>query len=332
MKGNLLKRLFKAISLGDLKEIHSMARVIIDHEFELGHTKLSKDLEKILISSKGVEKNNYLSDNRKYGTLSQLPKSKRKNTPLVIHKDQYKLEHDMVLPESVERKFARIEKEFAAKEKLALYGLLPKKKILLYGPPGCGKTLGAQRLAFNLGLPFYKVRLEAVLSSYLGESSINLSEVFDLANKTSCVLFIDEFDSIASTRTNKNDIGEMKRVVNSFLQYLDEYNGKGLLVTATNLTNLLDEAVWRRFDESIHIPLPGKREIERIIKLALGSFNYIIFDWEEVIQIAEGLSASKIVQGCKNGAKKTILEGVNEITQEFIIESLLEVRRDLDER
>ena len=107
--------------------------------------------------------------------------------------------------------------------------------------------------------------MESVLSSYLGESSFNLSEIFDVAETTSCLLFIDEFDSIASTRTTKNDIGEMKRIVNSFLQYLEYYKGQGLLVTATNLSEDFDWAVWRRFDEAIYIPKPGELRLRGLL-------------------------------------------------------------------
>jgi SpoVK/Ycf46/Vps4 family AAA+-type ATPase len=332
MNRNLMKRLFKSISSGDLKEIESMARVIVSHEHKSGHTKLSNELENIINSSKTLENIGKITENDNRGILNQLPRNKRKNTLLVNYVDHHSLGHEMILPDSVELKFARVEKEFAAQEKLALYGLLPKKKILLYGPPGCGKTLGAQRLAWKTGLPFYKVKLEAVLSSYLGESSSNLNEIFEMVTSIPCLLFIDEFDSIASARVGKNDVGEISRIVNSFLQYLDDYSGKGLLVTATNLADHLDSAIWRRFDEAIYIPKPGANEIKRLIKYTLANFIYTIFDWSEVINCAQGMSASQIVQACKNAAKLVILDNKDKVTQDILLNSLLEIRRESNEK
>jgi len=333
MNRDLLKRLFKSISLGDLDEINSMARVIINHESEVGHKKLSNELEKILSSSKVIEKNKKIMENKNSGnSLVSLPRSRRQNQPLVIRKDLYNLDHSMVLPKKVEESFERIEKEFVLRDKLALYGLLHKSKIMLYGPPGCGKTLGAQRLAWKLGLPFYKVRLEAVFSSYLGESSMNLNEVFSVVNEKPCLLFIDEFDSIASTRASRNDIGEIRRIVNSFLQFLDDYKGKGIIVTATNLPEQLDEALWRRFDEVVYMPKPGRREIEMLIKLTLGNFDYFIFDWLKIVDTAIGLSSSEIVQACKDAAKYMVINGDRDISEEVLLESLCKMGRDIDDK
>ena len=173
----------------------------------------------------------------------------------------------MILSDAVETRFRRIEREYAARDRLAHHGLRYRQKILLYGSPGCGKTMGAERIAWNTGLTFVKVRFDAMVSSYLGETATNLREVFETATVNPCLLFIDECDAIAKSREDSQEVGEIKRVVNTFLQLLDEYEvSNGLLVAATNLTKFLDEAVWRRFDDTIKVPKPTEREIMVILK------------------------------------------------------------------
>lgn len=140
--------------------------------------------------------------------LSELPTSKRFNTPLVTVIPREKLRYHMILPENVEKRFQRIEREYAARDRLAHHGLRYRQKILLYGSPGCGKTLGAERLAWNTGLPLLKVRFDAMVSSFLGETASNLRIVFEEAAKNPCLLFLDECDSIAKSRADEREVGE----------------------------------------------------------------------------------------------------------------------------
>lgn len=188
------------------------------------------------------------------------------------------LEHHMVLPKEVEERFARIEREYAARERLGAYGLRPRKTVLLYGPPGCGKSLGAKRLAWNTGLSLMKVRFDALLSSFFGESAANLRSVFDAAKKRPCLLFLYECDFIARSRGNSNDIGEASRIVNALLQLMEEFDALGLLVATKNLENALDEAIFQRFDDVFLVPLPGLEEIERLLRFTLSSITVELRD------------------------------------------------------
>src|ERR1700687_5987923 len=139
--------------------------------------------------------------------------------------------------------------EFRNADLLRRHGLSNRSKLLFCGPPGCGKTMGAEVLAKELGLPLYIARIEGIISSFLGETATNIRRLFDVANRNPCVLFLDEFDALARARIVQDEHNELRRVVNSLLMMIDRYRGRGLLIAATNLEESLDNAIWRRFDD-----------------------------------------------------------------------------------
>jgi SpoVK/Ycf46/Vps4 family AAA+-type ATPase len=158
-----------------------------------------------------------------------------------------------------------------------------------------------------------------MVSSYLGETATNLREVFETAAQQPCLLFIDECDSLAKSREDQQEVGEIKRVVNTFLQLLDEYEANnGLLVAATNLTKFLDEAVWRRFDDVIEVPRPTKREIEGILRQTLSTVAIGTINWQATVQSLENFSAAQIVRIAQNAAKRAILDREDLVIQEHL--------------
>lgn len=201
MKAELLKRLFRAIASSDQDAINKLTNLVIEEERSKGHTLLASQLENITKKSQKEKSfsngKQTLSPPDNLKALDELPTSKRLNIPLVSAVPREKLRHYMILPQNIEKRFRRIEREYAARDRLAHYGLRYRQKILLYGSPGCGKTLGAERLAWNTGLPLIKVRFDAMVSSFLGETASNLRLVFEEASKKPCLLFLDECDSIA---------------------------------------------------------------------------------------------------------------------------------------
>ncbi len=331
MKGELLKRLFRAIASSDTEAIDKLTQVVIQEERSKGHTLLADQLENI---TKKSHKEKSTSNGKRTPSipesreaLSELPTSKRFNLPLVTVIPREKLRHHMVLPEIVEKRFQRIEREYAARDRLAHYGLRYRQKILLYGSPGCGKTLGAERLAWNTGLPLLKVRFDAMVSSFLGETAGNLRLVFEDAAKNPCLLFLDECDSIAKSREDSQEVGEIKRVVNTFLQILDEYEpSSGLLVAATNLNKSLDTALWRRFDDLIEVPKPGDAELEFILKDTLSAIEIGHVNWSALIQQMSGFSAAQAVRVAQDAAKRAILEREELVIQEHIEEAIKEIK------
>ena len=345
MKGELLKRLFRAIASSDTEAIDKLTYLVIEDERKKGHTLLANQLANItkknhtdtLVKKNGNGNGSGLSlsaasfngtdTSGNLQSLETLPTSKRFNTPLVTFIPREKLRHHMILPEDIEKRFQRIEKEYAARDRLAHHGLRYRQKILLFGSPGCGKTMGAERLAWNTGLPLLKVRFDGMVSSYLGETASNLRLVFELAAKNPCLLFFDECDSIAKSREDIQEVGEIKRVANTFLQVLDEYeSNSGLLIAATNLDSSLDSAVWRRFDDVIEVLRPRKKELESIVRQTLSAVEVGSLNWQLIIQQMEGFSAAQAVRIAQDAAKRAILEREELVIQEHLEEAIAEIK------
>jgi len=322
MNADILKRLVRAIGEGSQEDLNSLAKKVIDAERETGHTKLAGELDKILERARGRSPAPAVPD------LRELPSSRRHRELLVSLHARDTLEHSMVLPSEVEERFARVEREYAARERLSAYGLRPRKRVLLHGPPGCGKSLGAKRLAWNTTLPLMKVRFDALLSSYFGESAANLRMVFEAAKERPCVLLLDECDFIARSRTGSRDIGEASRVVNALLQFLDEYDAPGILVATTNIEDALDEAIFRRFDDVFLLPLPGRDEIERLLKLTLSAIPVAgRVDWEKVVSALTGFSAAYVVKAAQDAAKAAVLVGRKSVEQGDLLKAIAEIRK-----
>jgi SpoVK/Ycf46/Vps4 family AAA+-type ATPase len=235
------------------------------------------------------------------------------------------LKHHMVLPQNVEERLQSIEKEYAAKERLGKYNLTPKKKILLHGAPGCGKTLSAERIAWNLGLPLLKVRFDALLSSYFGESASNLRAVFDYCRREPVVLLLDECDFIAKSRIAPQDVGEVPRIVNMLLTLLDEYDAPGLVIATTNLKVTLDEALFRRFDDVLEIPMPDAVAREKLLGMTLSAIPVSSdLSIRGVAEELDGYSSANIVLIAQRAAKYGILEGGKKVEQAHFNRAIFE--------
>ena len=318
----LIKRLFRVIQTGSGPDIDLICRRIVEEEKKQGHGRVAKQLEQILSEKPTGKTRPHL-----VGTLNRLPTSRRDSSPLVQEIPVERLRHHMVLPDAVERRFKRVEKEFAARVRLAKHGLKPRHRILLYGPPGCGKSLSAERLAWNTGLPLLKVRFDTLLSSYFGETMTNLRKVFDAAQASPCALFLDECDTLARSRTERNDVGEVTRITNALLEMLEDYKGDGLVIAATNLDSALDSALFRRFDEVLKVPLPGIEEICRLLEATLSPMETdTAMGWREMAQEMDGMSGSEVVHVAQNAAKHCVLEGRQRVSEEDIRHALAEVQ------
>ena len=330
MNQTLLTRLFKSIEGNKEEPLVRIAYTIIQEERRKGHTKLADRLDTILEGNlaKAIEtqQNPTLKLTRDRDDVFLIPADRRYKLPLATHIENDFLRHDMVLAPENKKKILRIEKEYIARERLAHHGLKPRQKILLYGSSGCGKSMTAERIAWDLGLPFYKVRFDTIISSYLGESASNLNKLFESLEKYPCVLLLDEFDIIGKQRDlTSNDVGEIHRIVNIVLGLLEEYSGQGILIATTNLEGSLDKALFRRFDEIIELPKPNETEIVDLLKITFSALNLNKkIKLENYAKDMQGLSYALVVKIANDAAKKSIINSHKEISADDLNKALEE--------
>jgi SpoVK/Ycf46/Vps4 family AAA+-type ATPase len=222
--------------------------------------------------------------------------------------------------------FADLITEFRHGDTLRRHGLAVTSKLLFCGPPGCGKTLMADVFAHETGLPLLVARLDSIISSFLGETASNLRKLFDETERRSCVLFLDEFDALARTRSDAAEHSEMRRVVNSLLMLIDRYHGRGFVIAATNVEHSLDPAIWRRFDEVVVFDLPDTEQIRRLIALRTRNFP-IEFELGERVAQLEGYSFAEVERICFSAIKRSILRGAKTVLADAFDLALAEGRR-----
>lgn len=192
------------------------------------------------------------------------------------------------------------------------YGKTPNRRVLFVGPPGAGKTLTAEALAGELRLPFYIIRLDSLITRFMGETAAKLRLIFNETLKRRGVYFFDEFDAVGGKRTASNDVAEMRRVLNSFLLFLEEpCQVDSLIVGATNHSELLDKALVRRFDEVLEFALPSADEIRAVVKSHIRPMRYPNIKWDVVVSAADGLSQAEIARATEEAVKVAILEERN---------------------
>lgn len=260
-RSDLLKQLFAAYARADDPAFRAVAERIVADERRLGHRLLAGDLEHALRRDKSSMTDGAL-------TMRPLPKGRDERPLLALVKPEREL-HDLVLPDETKSIVAELAEENRNRSLLASYRLLPRRRLLFIGEPGTGKTASAHAIASELSLPVATVSLPAVMSSYLGETAKNVESVLHFAELTPCVVVFDEFDAIAAERGGGNDHGEMRRVMATILQVIESIQGESLVVATSNHPQLLDSAIWRRFDEVVSFGRLDLRGIEALIGLKL---------------------------------------------------------------
>ncbi|MBI3723848.1 ATP-binding protein [bacterium] len=237
---------------------------------------------------------------------------------------------DMTLADEVRDRLERVLREQRQAYRLRERGLGPRRKILLMGPPGSGKTMTAAALAGELTLPLVTVVLEGLITKFLGEIAAKLRIIFEAMNHTSGVYLFDEFDAIGRQRAATNDVGEIRRVLSSFLLLLEKDASPGLIVAATNNPSLLDPALFRRFDDVIEYQPPTKELIRALMENRLATFPTEALDWARVVGAASGLSSADVVRSCEDAAKAMVLANEAAITTRAILTAFEERRPRAD--
>lgn len=234
---------------------------------------------------------------------------------------------EMVLAEETRGPLERTIREYRQQETFREHGLSARRKLLLIGPPGCGKTMTASALAGELKLPLFSVQLHGLITKFMGETAAKLHMIFEAMTLTPGVYFFDEFDAIGADRGAKNDVGEIRRVLNSFLQFLEQDDSDSIVLAATNYVAMLDEALFRRFDDVIRYSRPSGRQIDQLVQNRLQRFLVKRPAWEQIREAAAGLSHAEIARACDDAAKDHILHGKQRIGTAALVRVLSERRR-----
>lgn len=298
-----VKALLKSYIENDDARFYATAMQLAADEARRGHVKVAEEIRKMIDDARSSIS---LHPNNKIPTLIARP-SKELSDLLSVSYPKIRLA-EMTLEANLLLRLNRLLEEQRNIEKITSYGLTPRKRLLFTGLPGCGKTMSASAIASELGLPMFVVRLDGLITKYMGESIAKLRAIFDSIKNTRAVYLFDEFDSIGTQRSFANDVGEIKRVLNSFLMYIEEDCSNSIIVAATNHPQSLDYALFRRFDELLEFELPTATLIGEFLKKRLAKYKANKSKIYSLSSKAEGLSFADIDIACDNAVKLAILK------------------------
>lgn len=319
-RADLLKKLFSSYNNNDRESFLKTAQEIITDERKKNHTLLADELERVLSNNK--KGNTYA-----YSTVRSISSSVNKEEKLVEIMYPSKYFDDIILDSDKAQLLEDIIRQFQNWDILVSNGVSPVSRFLFYGPPGCGKTLCANVLAAEIGIPLMYVRFDALVSSYLGETASNIRRVFEMAANDNFLILFDEFDAIGRSRSDASEHGEIKRVVNTFLQQIDCFKGHSIIIAATNFEKSLDYAIWRRFDDTVRFDLPTDDEKRKIFTMRLQQFNGPLQAFDTLLSSTSEFSHSDVDNICKTIMRKCILEGKHIYTKRDIEQAVERQRR-----
>ncbi|MBY5570530.1 ATP-binding protein [Rhizobium leguminosarum] len=313
--------LVKSHAEGDKDRFYDLAMQLAAAESQKGHSRLAEQLRQWAEAG------------------ASAPEQKRPNlTPLAAPRGElsgflgasYPTARmaDVIVPPVIEDELRHLVVEIHHAEKLEERGLRPRRRVLLAGPPGTGKTLTAAALSAELRYPLFTVLLHGLITKFMGETAQKLRMVFDAIKTTRGVYLFDEIDALASSRGNENDIGEARRVLNSFLQFLDEDTGPSIIIATTNLPELLDRAVLRRFDLVLSYDLPNEDAIEKAMRRRLHGFDVGAINWSQITGCADGLSTADVIAAAEDAARRAVILDSGAVETSAVVASL-ERRRSL---
>ncbi|MYC67554.1 MAG: ATP-binding protein [Acidobacteriia bacterium] len=296
--GEQLKALLTSHVEGDDDRFFSVAMQVAAHEARRGHGRLAEELRTLVDRAKSkLEAAGPIPIGRPRGELANLLEASYPSARL----------GQMVLGEGLGDQIRRVIREQRHAGRIVKRGLAPRRKLLLTGPPGTGKTLTASVLAGELGLPLLQVRLDALITKYMGETAAKLRLIFEATARTRGVYFFDEFDAIGSQRGLANDVGEIRRVLNSFLQMIEQDRSHSLVIAATNHPGILDPALFRRFDDILHYELPDRSQIAQVLSARLASEAAKEVHWSSLADDAAGLSYAEVVRAADEVLKDALI-------------------------
>lgn len=295
----------------DSEHFYTVALQIASYEARRGHQNFADDIRQVFKARELQKRNN-----------KETPIPEELQDILVVRSAEEHL-NQLVVAETTELRIKRILKEYLQQEVLKLHGLHNRRKILLTGPPGTGKTMTAAAIAHELHLPLIAVQLDLILSRYMGESSAKLHQVFDFISQHRALYLFDEFDTLGSERGG-NDVGEMRRVLNTLLILIEQDNSESLLLAATNKPEMLDKAIFRRFDDCVEYTLPNQAGMAELIRNSLATFITDDISVESLSSMYEHISCADIVCACRDAVKESLLSGSDRVNQHLLEQAFME--------
>lgn len=308
-KADYIISLIKSHFDSEPERFTTIALQIAAQEAKAGHTLVANDIKAILEKVKENKIKNKSFVPELQGLIME-------NVPAVNL-------NDIIASDDIRNKIVRIISEFVQRDKLRKHDLENRRKILLSGPPGTGKTLTASIIANELNLPLYTILMDKMVTKFMGETSAKLRQVFDLIQQKQGIYLFDEFDAIGGERSRDNDVGEMRRVLNSFLQFIERDNSDSLIVIITNNKALLDQALFRRFDDVILYKLPTRNEKLALLKNRLSRYSKSkMVNFTQLLPNINGLSHAEISLACLDAIKETILNEKQPMSNQLILKAI----------
>jgi SpoVK/Ycf46/Vps4 family AAA+-type ATPase len=320
MKADIFKLLLQSHVEGDESSFRKAALQLAAAESTAGHVRVAEEIRAIIAKMP-------VTSARKVGPVVDIAAPRGELADLLEggHRDERL--RDIVLRPDVRELLLRVISENRSRGRLERFGVSPRRRLLFHGAPGCGKTLAAAVLAGEMGLPLMTVRFDALFSRFLGATAIQLRAIFAEMPRRPGVYLFDEFDSVAKARGDSQDVGEMNRVVTAFLQLVDADVSGSILVAATNHVELLDRAVFRRFDVIVPFDKPTRGQLVDLMKLRLGAVGFGKQDADRLVGSAEGWSFADVVRACDDAVRSMALDDREEISEGDVVAALDELKR-----
>lgn len=317
-----VKALIESYTERDPDRFLSVAAQIAAHAARTGKTKLAEDLRHLVDDARRMQ-------TAQPGPLRSVPIAQPRGELSGLFAATFPSTRlsDMVLEPDLRQRLDRVIVESRQADRLATHGLAPRRKLLLLGAPGCGKSMTAAALAGELHLPLLTVQFHTLITKFMGETAAKLRLVFDAMKQTRGVYLFDEFDAIGAHRHSGQDVGEIRRVLNSFLVFLEQDDSMGLIIAATNLEAALDSALFRRFDDTLRYGLPSTPMARRLISNRLSTFDLKRLGWNSVLDAAKGMTPADIVKACEEAAKDAVLSDRHRVLAKDLKRALLQRKR-----
>jgi len=322
-KADQIKALIRCHAEGDDTRFYAVAVQVAAQAARSGHGNFAQELRELVDKAK-VQSKTIASTRAPRPVPIAQPRGELAGL-LTVGYPKMRLS-DMAMSEALAERLTRVIREQRQRDRLRSHGFSPLRKLLLVGPPGTGKTMTASALAGELGLPLFSIQLDGLITKFMGETAAKLRLVFEAIAETRGVYLFDEFDALGTQRGTGNDVGEIRRVLNSILQFLELDDSDSLVIGATNHVGLLDQALFRRFDAVFEYDLPTRDIAVEVMKARLALLETSAVDWDVAISNADGLSHGELTRACEQAAKRALLEETTALETEGLIAALDERR------